>query len=37
MFARDESEFFGRDLIEIPSLTSFDKETNLQLKLKLNF
>lgn len=37
MFARDESEFFGKDLIEIPSLTSFDKETNLQLKLKLTF
>lgn len=37
MFARDESGFFGKDLIEIPSLTSFDKETNLQLKLRLNF
>ena len=37
MFARDVSEFFGKDLIEIPSLTSFDKETNLQLKLKLTF
>lgn len=37
MFARDVSGFFGKDLIEIPSLTSFDKETALQLKLKLNF
>lgn len=37
IFSRDESEFFGRDLIEIPSLTSFDKETALQLRLKTIF
>lgn len=37
IFAKDESGFFGKDLIEIPSLTSFDKQTALQLKLRLLF
>ncbi len=37
IFAKDESGFFGNDLIEIPSLTSFDKQTALQLKLKILF
>ena len=37
MFARDESEFFGRDLIEIPTLTAFDSQTAMQLNFKLTF
>lgn len=35
IFVRDESGFFGKDLIEIPTMTAFDKEVALQLKLKL--
>ncbi len=37
MFCLDESGFFGRDLIEIPTLTAFDRETALQLNLKIVF
>lgn len=37
MFAKDVSGFFGRDLIEIPTLTAFDKETALQLDFSLVF
>ena len=37
MFTRDQSGFFGRDLIEIPTLTAFDEETARQLNLKLTF
>lgn len=37
MFAKDVSGFFGKDLIEIPTLTAFDKETNLQLDLQILF
>ena len=37
MFARDLSGFFGRDLIEIPTLTAFDKQTANQLEFKLVF
>ena len=37
MFARDVSGFFGKDLIEIPTLTAFDKETAMQLEFKLIF
>lgn len=37
MFAKDVSGFFGKDLIEIPTLTAFDKETNLQLDLQIVF
>lgn len=37
LFARDISEFFGNDLIEIPSLTSFDEQTARQLRLKTTF
>ncbi|MBE5764915.1 MAG: hypothetical protein E7339_04890 [Clostridiales bacterium] len=37
MFARDVSGFFGRDLIEIPTLTAFDSQTAIQLDFKLTF
>ena len=37
MFGFDESEFFGRDLLEIPTLTAFDKQTAMQLVFKLVF
>ena len=37
MFAKDLSGFFGKDLIEIPTLTAFDKQTATQLKFKLLF
>ena len=37
MFGRDLSGFFGRDLIEIPTLTAFDSQTAMQLDLKLVF
>ena len=35
IFVRDESGFFGKDLIEIPTMTAFDKDVALQLKLKI--
>lgn len=35
IFAREESGFFGKDLIEIPTLTAFDKEVALQLSFNL--
>ncbi|MBR4419352.1 MAG: hypothetical protein IKT32_00570 [Clostridia bacterium] len=37
MFGFDESGFFGRDLLEIPTLTAFDKETAMQLSFRLVF
>lgn len=35
IFAREESGFFGKDLIEIPTLTAFDKDVALQLKFNI--
>lgn len=35
IFAFDESGFFGKDLIEIPTMTAFDKDVALQLRLKI--
>lgn len=35
IFAREESGFFGKDLIEIPTLTAFDKDVALQLRFNL--
>lgn len=37
VFARELGEYFGRDLIEIPSLLSFDEETARGFKFKLLF
>ena len=37
LFVRDQSGFFGKDLIEVPTMTAFDKETALQLRLKVCF
>lgn len=37
VFARELGEFFGRDLIEIPSLSSFDEEDAKNFKFKLLF
>ena len=37
MFGLDESDFFGRDLIEIPTLTAFDAQTAKQLIFRLTF
>lgn len=35
IFAREESGFFGKDLIEIPTLTAFDKDVALQLEFNI--
>lgn len=37
VFARELGEYFGRDLIEIPSLLSFDEETAKGFKFRLLF
>ena len=37
VFAKELGEYFGRDLIEIPSLLSFDEETACEFKFKLLF
>lgn len=35
LFAREESGFFGKDLIEIPTMTAFEKDVALQLSFNL--
>lgn len=37
VFARELGEYFGRDLIEIPSLSSFDEQTATGFRFKIAF
>lgn len=37
VFARELGEYFGRDLIEIPSLSSFDEQTAMGFRFKIAF